>query len=155
MFKALKYFFFKGKTHRRLWGQPRNKRSLYQPRVQPCQLLFWPQGYTSTPSSTNSTGDQSHLRMEGQTPCFLCLWLWKQNSSTKISSKVLLGLSNLVKYMEDQEWQHLGFELPTYALSFYRFQKILGWSKFFVPNLRLIYMLCKSQTFCARPIDEF
>ena len=45
--------------------------------------------------------------------------------------------------------------IRTYALSFYRSQNILGQSKFFVPYQKLIYILCQSQTFCARPKDDF
>jgi hypothetical protein len=43
----------------------------------------------------------------------------------------------------------------TYALSFYRSQNILGWSKLFVPDQKLIDILHRSQTFCARPKDDF
>ena len=39
------------------------------------------------------------------------------------------------------------------ALSFYRSQNILGWSKFFVSDQNIIYILCLSQTFCASPKD--
>ena len=35
------------------------------------------------------------------------------------------------------------------ALSFYRSQNGLGWSKFFVPDQKFIYILWQSQTFCA------
>ena len=42
----------------------------------------------------------------------------------------------------------------TYALSFYRSQNVLGWSKFFVPDQKLIYILLQSQTFCARQKDD-
>ena len=41
----------------------------------------------------------------------------------------------------------------TNALSFYRSQKVLYWSKFFEPAQKLIYVLCQSQTFCARQKD--
>ena len=36
------------------------------------------------------------------------------------------------------------------ALSFYRSQNVLSWSKFFVPDQKFIYILWQSQTFCAR-----
>jgi hypothetical protein len=42
----------------------------------------------------------------------------------------------------------------TDALSLYRSQKILGRSKHFVPEIKWIDILCKSQTFCARPKDD-
>jgi hypothetical protein len=38
------------------------------------------------------------------------------------------------------------------ALSFYRSKNVLGWSKFFVPDQKFIYILWQSQTFCARQI---
>ena len=38
------------------------------------------------------------------------------------------------------------------ALSFYRSQNVLGWSKFFEPDQKLIYKLWQSQTFCAGKI---
>ena len=36
------------------------------------------------------------------------------------------------------------------ALSFYRSPNVLCWSKFFEPAQKFIYILCQSQTFCAR-----
>ena len=44
-----------------------------------------------------------------------------------------------------------------YTLPFYRSQNILGWSNFFVPDQKLVYTLhaVQSQTFCARPKDDF
>jgi hypothetical protein len=42
----------------------------------------------------------------------------------------------------------------TFALSFYRSQNVLGWSKFFVPDQKFIYILRESQTFCARQKDD-
>ena len=44
--------------------------------------------------------------------------------------------------------------VTTYALSFYRSQNVLGWSKFFVPDQKFIYILWQSQTFCARQKDD-
>ena len=35
------------------------------------------------------------------------------------------------------------------ALSFYRSQNVLCWSKFFVQDQKFIYVLWQSQTFCA------
>ena len=40
------------------------------------------------------------------------------------------------------------------ALSFYRSQNVLGWSKFFVLDHKFIYILWQSQTFCARLKDN-
>jgi hypothetical protein len=40
--------------------------------------------------------------------------------------------------MEDQEWQHLGFELPTYALSFYlQVPKKFGLVQIFCARLKI------------------
>ena len=40
--------------------------------------------------------------------------------------------------------------VSSYALSFYRSQNVLCWSKFFEPAQKFIYILFQSQTFCAR-----
>ena len=53
-----------------------------------------------------------------------------------------------IKYTKAKE------ELRSYALSFYRSQNVLGWSKFFVPDQKFIYILWQSQTFCARQKDD-
>ena len=42
----------------------------------------------------------------------------------------------------------------SYALSFYRSQNVLGWSKFFVSDQKFIYILWQSQIFCARQKDD-
>ena len=42
----------------------------------------------------------------------------------------------------------------TFALSFFRSQNVLGWSKFFVPDQKSVYILWRSQTFCARQKDD-
>ena len=44
--------------------------------------------------------------------------------------------------------------LHSHALSFYRSQNVLGWSKFFVPDQKCIYILYQSQKFCARQKDD-
>ena len=44
--------------------------------------------------------------------------------------------------------------IEIYALSFYRFQNVLGWSNFFVPDQKFIHILWQSQTFCARQKDD-
>ena len=44
--------------------------------------------------------------------------------------------------------------LDTNALSFYRSQNVLCWSKFFEQAQKFIYILCQSQTFCARQKDD-
>ena len=40
------------------------------------------------------------------------------------------------------------------ALSFYKSQIFLFWSKFFVPDQKFIYILWQSQIFCARQKDD-
>ena len=40
------------------------------------------------------------------------------------------------------------------ALPFYRYQNVLGWSKFFVPDRKFIYILWQSQTIWARQKDD-
>ena len=46
------------------------------------------------------------------------------------------------------------YMVRTYALSFYRSQNVLGWSKFLVPDQNFIYMLWQSKTFSARQKDD-
>ena len=41
------------------------------------------------------------------------------------------------------------------ALSFYRSQNVLRWSKLFVPDQKFIYILWQLQKFCARQKDAF
>ena len=43
---------------------------------------------------------------------------------------------------------------PINALSFYKSQNVLGWSKFLVPDQNFIYMLWQSKTFSARQKDD-
>ena len=45
--------------------------------------------------------------------------------------------------------------LYSHALSFYRSQNVLGWSKILVPHQKFIYILWQSQIFCARQKDEW
>ena len=40
------------------------------------------------------------------------------------------------------------------ALSFYRSQNVLCWSKIFVPEQKIVYILWQSQKFCARQKDD-
>ena len=42
----------------------------------------------------------------------------------------------------------------TYALSFYSSKNVLCWSKFFEASQKIVYLLCQSQTFCARQKDD-
>ena len=44
--------------------------------------------------------------------------------------------------------------LVSHALSFYRSQNVLYRSKFFLSDQKFIYILCQSQTFCARQKDD-
>ena len=46
------------------------------------------------------------------------------------------------------------YVLCSHALSFYRSQNFLGWSKVFVPDQKFIYILWQSQTFFARKKDD-
>ena len=56
-------------------------------------------------------------------------------------------------YVQDN-FQCGTYMVRTYALSFYRSQNVLGWSKFFVPDQKFIYIFWQSQTFCARQKDN-
>ena len=48
---------------------------------------------------------------------------------------------------------HILRKHKNYDLSFYRTQNVLGWSEYFVPDQKFIYILWQSQTFCARKKD--
>ena len=48
----------------------------------------------------------------------------------------------------------VGLEMFTCALSLYRSQNVLGWSKFFAPDQKFIYILWQSHTFCAGQKDD-
>ena len=59
--------------------------------------------------------------------------------------------------ISDSFWKISGEWLRTEdsnALSFYRSQNVLCWSKFFEPAQKFIYILCQLQTFCARQKDD-
>ena len=63
---------------------------------------------------------------------------------TDMAVRVVLKISALYLLQSVPFWE------SKYALSFYRSQNVLGRSKFFVPDQKFIYILCQSQTFCAR-----
>ena len=46
------------------------------------------------------------------------------------------------------------FNVQNNALSLYRSQNVLCWSKLFVPDQKSIYILWQSQTLCARQKDD-
>ena len=53
---------------------------------------------------------------------------------------------NIVTFLKENK--------STNALSFYRSQNVLCWSKFFVSDQKFIYILWQSRTFCARQKDD-
>ena len=68
----------------------------------------------------------------------------------KLGALHFVALSNLY----DQNIFIKRIDLKIYALSFYRSQNVLGWSKYFVPDQKFIYILWQSQNFCARQKDD-
>ena len=60
------------------------------------ELIFWPKSYKTKTSSSNCSRDENLIWVERKTASLLCLWLWKQNTFTTVSAKMLLGLSNLI-----------------------------------------------------------
>ena len=70
--------------------------------------------------------------------------IYQNLSSTYVVSTINYLLTYHSQYMQEFN-----------ALSFYRSQNVLGWSKFFLSDQNLFYILCRSQTFCARPKDYF
>ena len=89
--------------------------------------------------NTFSNNPQFLIRLTGSKAEYTCVIgliqkSAKQAGSGKIGSLQIGNISN--------------------ALSFYRSQNVLGWSKFFVPDQKFIYILWQSQTFCARQKDD-
>ena len=94
-------------------------------------------------------------------------WIW-QPSMKKIYSLIYVAwkydILVLSAWTNSKHFQlisnhllhtHWSCSVGTYnALSFYRSQNVLGWSKFFVPDQKIIYILWQSQTFCARQKDD-
>ena len=74
---------------------------------------------------------------------------WRGTKCSQIfglAQKILTDTKHLVTY---KRTRHMTF-LKTSALSFYRPQNALGWSKLFVPDQKFIYILWQSQIFFAR-----
>ena len=67
-----------------------------------------------------------------------------------LQDKTWINMSKLTIFLISSEV----FVLITYALSFYRSQNVLGWSEFFVPDQKFIYILWQSQTFSAWQKDD-
>ena len=75
-------------------------------------------------------------------------WLWPHCASWFICN---LWFASLPSYLElVYTLEFIIKRWKSHALSFYRSQNVLGWSRFFVPEQRIIYILWQSQTFCAR-----
>ena len=74
------------------------------------------------------------------------------NSDNFIKVKDIKSLTKIVE--EDNGESGKIDALSLYALSFHRSQNVLGWSKFFVPDQKFVYILWQSQTFCARQKDD-
>ena len=90
---------------------------------------------------------------EGQTD-----WKIIAIDNTDPMARKLSDISDIDVYMPGLikttlDWFRL-YKVRSYALSFYRSQNVLGWSKFFVPDQKFIYILWQSQTFCARQKDD-
>ena len=82
---------------------------------------------------------------------------WKKGQ--QYNWMVIHILQNKLWYVQKQttfaEPRYLGESCQEcYALSFYRSKNVLSWSKFFEPAQKIIYVLCQSQTFCARQKDD-
>ena len=75
---------------------------------------------------------------------------WKVFQIWQLQCNVNLS-KNSSKIRQKIRNQHQVF---TNALSFYRSQNVLCWSKFFVLDQKFIYILCQLKRFCARPIDD-
>ena len=73
-------------------------------------------------------------------------------------SAIWLGMGNCFQQASfplKKSVLHVGsLIINNYALSFYRSQNFLGWSKCFVPDQKSIYILWQSQTFFAKQKDD-
>ena len=79
------------------------------------------------------------------------LFQWWQNPWR---CNAVLGIVGLAPSQQKVRQKIIGSKTQSNALSFYRSQNVLGWSKFFVPEQKFIYILWQSQTFCARQKDD-
>ena len=83
----------------------------------------------------------------------LCHQIMESKSTTSIWLQVIKAES----YWKDPLRSDFSINLTeslTYALSFYRSQNVLYWSKFLVLDQKFIYILWHSQTFCTRQKDD-
>ena len=105
-------------------------------------------------------GASSRTFVAAQKPILLNanhLFVWQKIFVTATICKWIFGLAQKVwtspKYFGVCKRTRQKF-LEMSALSFYRSQNVLCRSKSFVSDQKFIYILCQSQTFCARQIDD-
>ena len=75
------------------------------------------------------------------------LIVWHKMFVTATICKYIFGLVQKI-------WTSPKYFETCSALSFYRSQNVLCWSKFFESAQKFIYILCQSQTFCARQKND-
>ena len=76
--------------------------------------------------------------------CWCCMCYYKYLCKIYLIKQAIYQLNLFV-------WSPI---VKSNALSFYRSQNVLCWSKFFELVQKFIYILCQSQTFCARQKDD-
>ena len=96
----------------------------------------------------------STLRNVWVTTLLLCFWKNLLISSKKMASMLLVCLHAITCLIIPLSTTQAGDYSILIALSFCRYQNVLGWSKFFVPDQKFIFILWQSQTFCARQKDD-
>ena len=99
--------------------------------------------------------DKMTSRFQNSTPKFK---IKDENFNDCVSISTNSSISSIKSYRASiKGWKILKTNCGVFessALSFYRSQNILGWSKFFVPDQKVIYIFWQSQTFCARQKDD-
>ena len=90
---------------------------------------------------------------------YCCIWQHDNFLLRFTNLYLLMEILNLLKNVSKNvlcriSWHESWKHTASFALSFYRSQNVLGWSKFFMPNQKFIYILWQSQTFFARQKDD-
>ena len=118
-------------------------------------LLLWPPICRNKPAITpkwfNSLDTNSTFQSKISKKFWSKITFYVSNElATNFWSNISFYTSNVILKKVIKE---ILVKIESFALSFYRSQNILGWSKLFVPYQKLNYILRLSQTFCPRPRD--
>ena len=125
------------------FGKPSNECIIYPITVDTVDFIVWTIGKVSGTQLVFAFDASKTFFVVGSRLC---------NSFFGVKDHALAS-KNKKKYSASLRYQFLFFVF-TNALSFNRSQYVLGWSKFFLPDQKFIYILWQSQTFCARQKDD-